>query len=202
MAKPAQDAAEIAKWDEDKILLALSPQDIIFCNSYLQTADRSGSYMEAYPEYEGQNARVLAFQKLKQPLCQRYLEILRERIMEEAGVSPVRVAAEAAAIAFFDIDDVMQDEKTFKPWANIPKRAKRAITEVKVTTNVTKTKEGTEYKTTTTTMKFDGKAAYLKMLNDMGGYNAAQRKEIEVSGPLTELPPLVQYKRVDDKPEE
>lgn len=97
--------------DNLEIVQALTPQQRMFCEHYLETRDSKRAYMSAYPRAKEESARTSGYRTLQLPQVRRYLDLLIESYGPLPRLSMGEILAEIERVAMNDDIDSAQKLK-------------------------------------------------------------------------------------------
>ncbi len=154
-----------------------------FCEEYV--FDWNGARAARAAGYSEDAAKEIAYENLTKPHVRAYIEELKKRTAELAGVSILRVAKEYAKLAFTDASGLKTDWENVKPWEELTEDEKALIASVTTTKRLIGGSEDSlpieevrlEYKT-------HDKHKALEALRKMFGYDAAEKVEVTNINPL------------------
>lgn len=109
----------------------LSETDLKFVDKYVETLSPGKAYSYAL-DYQGPLAAKQGHKLLQRPAIQAAIEVRRMQAAGEANVTPARVMARAALIAFADLRMMFDDEGKVKDIKNLPDEIGLALRSVKV----------------------------------------------------------------------
>lgn len=104
-----------------------------FCNEYLVDLNATRAYKVAYPNCKkdetasAAGSRMLGNVKVKEYITQR-----QEELQKETEVTQQKVINELAAIAFFNIKNIYNDDGSLKSMKDIDNKTAKAISSVKI----------------------------------------------------------------------
>lgn len=173
---------EIEKIDAD----GLTGKQRLFCDYYIRTFNATQSAIKA--GYSKNTAYAIGYENLKKPQVKAYLEKLRDAYTEDIYLDTKRLLERHRQIAFYDINDYVNDDGTLKDLSECDGSLIRKVSAEK--TNIEQISEiGEEKKTKTkevikTNFELEDRSKSLIFLTKFYGLDpdtniAKQRLEIE-----------------------
>jgi len=159
-----------------------------FCENFVFDWNATRSYMAAYPDSDYDSAAVSANRLLKNDKIQAYVAELKTKTAELAGVSLLRVANEYAKLAFTDAANLRTDWNEVKEWSELTE-AERALIAGVTTTKRTigSGDEKVEIEETRLDYKTHDKHKALEALRKMFGFDAAEKKDVNLKTTFSDL---------------
>ncbi len=103
-----------------------------FCDEYLIDLNATRAYKVAYPNCKkDETARANSSRLLTNANVQEYIKERQEKLQEETKVTQQKVINELAAIAFFNIKNIYNEDGTLKSVKDMDDETARAISSVK-----------------------------------------------------------------------
>lgn len=141
--------------------------------------------MEAYPDTSYDSARASASTLLTNPNITAYIEHLKTKTAEIAGVSLLRVAKEYAKLAFTDAARLRKDWRDVKEWEELTDDEKALISSVTTTKRIINIGgEDIEIEEMKLEFKTHDKHRALEALRKMYGMDAPDKLEVTNINPL------------------
>lgn len=173
---------EIEKIDAD----GLTGKQRLFCDYYIRTFNATQSAIKA--GYSKNTAYAIGYENLKKPQVKAYLEKLRDAYTEDIYLDTKRLLERHRQIAFYDVNDYVNDDGTLKDLSECDGSLIRKVSSEK--TNIEQISEiGEEKKTKTkevikTNFELEDRSKSLVFLTKFYGLDpdtniAKQRLEIE-----------------------
>lgn len=173
---------EIEKIDAD----GLTGKQRLFCNYYIRTFNATQSAIKA--GYSKNTAYAIGYENLKKPQVKAYLEKLRDAYTEDIYLDTKRLLERHRQIAFYDVNDYVNDDGTLKDLSECDGSLIRKVSSE--VTNIEQISEiGEEKKTKTkevikTNFELEDRSKSLVFLTKFYGLDpdtniAKQRLEIE-----------------------
>jgi len=164
----------------------LNEKQKIFAHNYIIDWNATRSYKKAYGLEDDNSSAVLGCNLLRNVKVKQYIDLIKNNLEEEAGISKLRNLQELAKIAYSNIAGLHDDWIELTNWNEI-KEANPALLSA-IESIDTKTEYRT-YKTdgdneTTAEIKFVKIKLYPKttaidMINKMLGYNEAEKIQLK-----------------------
>jgi hypothetical protein len=151
----------------------LTEQDIIFCEEYIidfnaTRAARAAGY--------GEHFKVNAYKKLQLDRIIKYIDFLKSKSAELAGVSLLRNAKELAKVAYGSAAALRSDWHNVKDWNELTDDEKAVLSDIKVTQKSYDVNKQTVFEETIWYKTHD-KLKAIEILNKMFGYNSPEKLE-------------------------
>lgn len=148
-----------------------------FCEEYL--IDMNGTQAAIRAGYSKRTANEQAARLLANVSIQVYLNELREKLSDELEITRERIVSEFAKIAFFDIRKIYTVDGGLKSIKDFDDESAAAIAGIK--SRDISTPEG-EVLGTIQEVKITNKIDALNSLVKIFGYNAPEKKEVQIPG--------------------
>jgi phage terminase small subunit len=149
-----------------------------FCEGYIFDWNATRAYMAAYPDTTYDSARVSASTLLTNPNIKAYIEELKSKTAELAGVSLLRVVNEYAKLAFTDAASLRTDWNDVKDWDELTEAERSLISGITTTKRtIGSGEEKVEIEETKLDYKTHDKHKALEALRKIYGYDAAEKTE-------------------------
>lgn len=141
-----------------------------FCEEYV--VDWNATQAAIRAGYSEKTAYSIGQENLRKPEIRSYVEEVKNRLEELAGISKLKVLLEHKKIAFSSASMFRDDWMTLKEFEELPDDAKVCIQEIQTTTTVIDKVETTKVRIKT----FD-KLKALEAIAKLMGYNASTKIE-------------------------
>lgn len=173
----------------------LTEKQKIFCREYIYDWNGSRAYKVAYPKVTDGAARACASELLTKPNIQAYLDEIKIRLEEVAGISRLRVLQEHMKLAFSSIAHLHNTWISRKDFETLTEEQKACIAEIdtKIKTEyeyVQDSKEKEPISVEYVRIKLYDKQKALDAISKMLGYDAASEINIRVKE-IPQLPNIV-----------
>lgn len=171
--------------ENESIAEGLNERQKKFCEGYIFDWNGTRAYMAAYPDADYDSARTNASRLLANVNIKAYIEELKTKTAELAGVSALRVAKEFARLAFTDVSRLRKDWHKEQDWDKLTDDEKAIISGI---TTIKRTigggEDAPEIEETKLQFTTHDKQKALIELKKMFGYDAAEKIEVTNINPL------------------
>ena len=156
-----------------------------FCEEYI--IDWNATRAAKAAGYSEDTARSIGCENLTKPNVVAYLDELRKKTAELAGISALRVAKEFAKIAFQSAADLRRSWDEVKDWDDLTDDEKSILSEIETTEKVIQStggdSEGEVLKVLERKLKYKthDKQKALTELKKMFGYDVAEKIEVSMN---------------------
>jgi phage terminase small subunit len=151
---------------------ALTEKEERYCQFYMKTGNKTGSYIEA--GYETTSPRGNACGLHKKPHIQNRLAELRKELDATVGVTAAMIAAELKKIAFASVAHHRKDWVTLEEFEKLPDSVKDSIAEIQTENRIVRGKEKTVVK-----IKMHDKLGALQQLTKILGFDQPVTVKLE-----------------------
>lgn len=121
----------------DTAILLDNPRHERFCREYLIDRNGTRAYMRVYPNSSYDAARNSAAELLANPCIRARIDEVEKEILRRLEVTPERITAELAKLAFFNAKDLYDNDGNLKDIHSLDPDVTAAITSIKVASRVT-----------------------------------------------------------------
>jgi len=178
---------EVKQYTLEELKAKLTEKERLFCHQYI--IDWNGARSARTAGYSENTCSEIAYENLRKPHLKQYIDLIKNNLEEESGISKLRNLKELSKIAYSNISDLHDDWIELASWNQI----KDSNPELLATIESIDTK--TEYRTIKTDgdneqvieikfvkIKLYGKTVAIDMINKMLGYNMAEKKDLTTNG--------------------
>ena len=109
----------------------LNPKQIRFCEEYLIDSNATQSAIRA--NYSLKTSGVIGYENLKKPQIRAYIDQLKEKQSKRTEITSDRILKELAKMAFFNVEDTLDEFGDIKPLEDWSRDDLAAVQEVTTT---------------------------------------------------------------------
>lgn len=178
----------------------LTAKQEAFCREYI--IDWNGAQAAIRSGYSVNTARQIAAENLTKPYIQTYIKDIQKDIAKIAGVSALRNQLELSKIAYSNVGNLRKSWKELTNFEDLTEIQKATIAEITVTTKRFGDDEECAITLENVKFKLHDKLKAIEMLNRMNGWNAPEKKEVNVKAKFsdwTEEQLEAEYERLTNK---
>jgi phage terminase small subunit len=167
--------------NENKSVDGLNYAQQRFCEEYVFDWNGTRAYQVAYPKASYDTAREGASVNLTKPNILTYIELLKDRVTEMAGVSKLKVLQEVCKMAFSNIANLHNDWIELSEFDKLTPEQKACIETIE-----TKTEQRVLGETALpidvkyVKISLYNKPKCLEIINKMCGYNEPEQKNVKL----------------------
>ena len=161
--------------------IKISDKQKMFCREYI--IDWNGTQAAIRSGYSKKTAYAQASDLLRKPNIKAYLDKLKANIEETLNISALRNVQELMKIAFSDASDLRESYQKLKDFEKLPESVKASIESIEYH----KTTFGDNGEKEVFKVKQYSKLDAIKTINNMMGYNAAQKIDLSSKTPVFKM---------------
>jgi phage terminase small subunit len=179
---------EMKQYNREQVEDMINERQQQFCHHYIKFYNKTRSYKEVYGFHIKDNvAAVNASKMLKVPKVRRYVELIKEDIAKQVGISKIGLLTELKDLALSNVSEVYEDWITQESFDKLKKEKPeilKAIQEIstKVETKLNEDKELIQVNYVK--IKFYDKQRAIEMIFKAMGWNEPDNINIFMEQPL------------------
>lgn len=174
---------DYSKLTDEELCLQLSDKQRLWCHEYI--VDWNATRAAKVAKYSEKTAYIIGHENTKKPKLVEYCKRISEDIEKEAGLSKLRVINEYMKMAFSSIahlHDSWVDKKVFE---ELTDDQKACIQEIQTQTRTMQVEGGSDIDVDFVKIKLYSKQNALDSLKKIMGYDAVEKKEIDLNATVT-----------------
>lgn len=159
----------------------LNENQKVFCEQYVIDWNGTRSYKVAYPkEKSDHTAASCAYNLLRITEIKDYIEELKKKTAELAGISPLSQVLELKKIAYSNMSSLFDGWVSLEDFDGLTDDQKAAIVEISYSTKKMPTKTGSYVETDFVKIKLHDKLSAIREINKMLGFHAPEKSEVNM----------------------